>query len=197
MPIFASCGLRWTIWYWGLSYWTKLSNPQSKMIRTGKNSTNWIELSELNTQKMNIIKEIRDEIRAVYREPSSRDMTILALLFLVLPGVIGAYLLFWKGAWSGSLWMAVGAFLSMCRLVPPLFRVIYRLWIGFSVILGYFVSRIVLTVIFFLVITPTGLIMRMVGKDPMERKRDPTVSSYWIRKDDSQETSIERYEKQF
>jgi hypothetical protein len=59
---------------------------------------------------MNIIKEIRDEIRAVYREPSSRDMTILALLFLVLPGVIGAYLLFWKGAWSGSLWMAAGAF---------------------------------------------------------------------------------------
>ena len=154
-------------------------------------------MSELNTQKMNIIKEIRDEIRAVYREPSSRDMTILALLFLVLPGVIGAYLLFWKGAWSGFLWMAAGAFLSMCRLVPPLFRVIYRLWIGFSVILGYFVSRIVLTVIFFLVITPTGLIMRMVGKDPMERKRDPTVSSYWIRKDDSQETSIERYEKQF
>jgi ABC-type uncharacterized transport system permease subunit len=75
--------------------------------------------------------------------------------------------------------------------------VIYRLWIGFSVILGYFVSRIVLTAIFFLVITPTGLIMRMVAKDPMERKRDPTVSSYWIRKDDSQETSIERYEKQF
>jgi hypothetical protein len=46
---------------------------------------------------MNIIQEIRDEIKAAYREPSSRDLNILALLFLVIPGLIGAYQLFLKG----------------------------------------------------------------------------------------------------
>lgn len=146
---------------------------------------------------INIIKEIREEIRSAYREPSSRDMTILAVLFLVLPGAIGAYLLLWKGSWSGYWWIAAGVVLSLCRLIVPLFRVIYRLWISFSVILGYFVSRILLTIIFFLVVTPTGLLMRLVGKDPMERKRDANTPSYWRRREDSPQTSIERYEKQF
>jgi len=145
----------------------------------------------------NIIRGIREEIAAAFREPSGRDMTILAVLFLLLPGAIGAYLLFWKGSWFGYLWMLAGVFLGACRFIAPLFRLIYRLWIGFSVVLGYFVSRTLLTLIFFLVITPTGLIMRLVGKDPMDRKRDPKTPSYWIRREDPPETSIQRYEKQF
>lgn len=146
---------------------------------------------------VNIIKEIREEIEAAYREPTSRDMTILALLFLVLPGAIGAYYLLWKGSWSGYWWIAAGVCLSISRLIVPLFRVIYRLWISLSVILGYFISRIVLTIIFFLVITPTGLLMRLVGKDPMERKRDPNAPSYWAPREEPHPTTIERYEKQF
>lgn len=145
---------------------------------------------------MNIIKEIRDEIETAYREPTSRDLTILAALFLVIPGAIGGYLL-WKGAWSGYVWIVVGVVLGLSRLIPPLFRKIYQLWIGFSIILGYFISRIVLTIIFFLLITPMGLIMRLAGKDPMERKWDPNASTYWLPKEHDQDTSIERYEKQF
>lgn len=146
---------------------------------------------------MNIIQEIKDEIQAVYKEPSGREMTILALIFLVIPGVIGSYYAFWKHSPNGYIWMAAGGVLCLARLVPPLFRLIYRLWIQFSVVLGFFVSRILLTIIFFLVITPTGLIMKLVGKDPMDRKLDPNASSYWIRRDQEANGSIERYEKQF
>ncbi len=146
---------------------------------------------------MNIIREIRDEIEAVYTKPSSRDMTVLALIFLVIPGIIGAYLAFWKHSGNGYIWMVAGAVLCLTRLVPPLFRVIHRLWIEFSVVLGYFVSRILLTIIFFLVITPTGIIMRLVGKDPMERKLDPAATSYWTRREDEADRGLERYEKQF
>lgn len=84
---------------------------------------------------MEIIKEIREEIRAASREPSSRDLTILALLFLVIPGLIGLYLLLWKGSGAGYIWIIVGALLCLARLIPPLFRNIYRLWLGFSVVL--------------------------------------------------------------
>ncbi|MBI5250409.1 MAG: hypothetical protein HY912_13025 [Desulfomonile tiedjei] len=146
---------------------------------------------------MNIIQEIKDEIRAVQRVPSSRDLTILAALFLVLPGVIGSFLLLWKGSGTGWVWIVAGAALAACRLIPPLFQAIYNLWIGLSIVLGYFVSRILLTVIFFLVITPTGLIMRVLGKDPMERSLDPGATTYWRRKEQEADTSIERYEKQF
>ena len=146
---------------------------------------------------MNIIEDIRSEIRAAQREPSSRDLTILALLFLLLGTAVGGYQLFWKGAASGWYWIIAGVVLCLFRLITPLFRGVYSLWLAFSVILGYFVSRIILTIIFFLVITPMGLIFRVIGKDPMERKLDRKAISYWSQKEQEANPSIERYEKQF
>jgi hypothetical protein len=146
---------------------------------------------------MSIITEIKDEIHSVRREPSSKDMTILAFIFLILPGAYGCLQLFVRGNASGYIWIGLGVALAACRLIPPLFRLIYHFWIGFSVVLGYFVSRILLTVIFFLVLMPTGLIMRLVGKDPMERQRDPEAGSYWIPRTQEPDTSVERYGKQF
>jgi hypothetical protein len=146
---------------------------------------------------MSIVREIQEEIRSAYREPSSRDLTILAGLFLILPGLIGSFLAFYKGSPNGYYWIGAGVVLALCRLIGPLFRLIYRGWISFSVILGYFISRILLTLIFFLIITPTGVIMRIVGKDPMERKIDPDAPSYWADRETPAELTVERYEKQF
>jgi hypothetical protein len=145
---------------------------------------------------MSIIRDIKEEIRATWREPTSRDLNILAALFIVLPGVIGGFML-WKGSPNGWIWITVGGVLGISRIIPPLFRAIYRIWISFSIILGYFVSRILLTIIFFIIITPMGLIMRIVGKDPMERKLDPNAATYWSPKEQEKDTSVERYEKQF
>jgi len=146
---------------------------------------------------MNIIKEIREEIRLAAIEPRPRDLNMLAALFLIIPGAIGAYTAFWKGSSSGYWWMAAGAVLAAMRLIPPLFRALFRYWLRFSVILGYFVSRTLLSLIFFLVITPMGLIMRLVGKDPMERGFDPKAVTYWKKKEPQTDYTIERYEKQF
>jgi len=145
---------------------------------------------------MNIIREIKAEIKAVWREPTSRDLTILAALFFVIPCVIGGYML-WKGAANGWIWIIAGAILGLSRIITPLFKAIYRIWIILSIILGYFVSRILLTIIFIIVIIPMGLIMRILGKDPMERKLDPKAASYWIPKEQEKDISVERYEKQF
>jgi Saxitoxin biosynthesis operon protein SxtJ len=146
---------------------------------------------------MSIVSEIREEIKAAYREPTKRDLNVLALIFLGLPGLIGAYLVYWKGSANGYMWIGVGAALVLCRLVPPLFRLIYRVWVSFSIILGYFVSRVLLTVIFFVVIVPTGFIMKIFAKDPMDRKLDPDATTYWQKKEQESDVSVERYQKQF
>lgn len=146
---------------------------------------------------MNIIKEIKDEIKAAYREPSKRDLNILALIFLVLPCVIGSYLLYWKGSPNGKIWIAIGLALFITRLIPPLFRKIYTIWLSFSIVLGYFVSRLLLTLIFGLVMIPTGLLMRIFAKDPMERKLDPNATSYWQKREQPTDVSVERYQRQF
>jgi hypothetical protein len=105
---------------------------------------------------MSIIKEIKDEIKAAYREPTKKDLNVLALLFLVLPVAIGAHLLYWKRSSNGYIWIAVGLILFIARFIPPLFRRIYSLWVSFSIVIGYFVSRALLTFIFFIVMAPTG-----------------------------------------
>ncbi len=145
---------------------------------------------------MNIIQEIRDEIKIASVEPSNRDLNLLALIFVAFPGVIGLLAL-WRGSPRGWYWIAAGLILGSARAIPPLFRTIYKVWIAIAVIIGYFVSRILLTIIFFLIITPMGFIMRLKGKDPMDRKLDPVASTYWIPKEETTDTSIKRYEKQF
>jgi hypothetical protein len=146
---------------------------------------------------MSIVKEIKEEINSVQREPTGRDLTILALIFLVFLGLIGSYHAFWKGSPTGYYWIGAGVVLALLRVITPLFKAIYRFWVAFSVVLGYFVSRVLLTIIFYLVITPTGLLMRLCGKDPMERKWDPEATTYWKKREQDPDASIERYEKQF
>ena len=62
-----------------------------------------------------------------------------------------------------------------------------KLWFRFGIFLGNFISPIVMGFIFFLVVTPTGLIMKLFGKDILRLKKNK--STYWIKKD-SDESSM-------
>ncbi len=146
---------------------------------------------------MSIIKEIREEIKAVDKEPTGRDLWILAVVFLIILSAIGSYSLFISGKWTGKIWIGAGVVLFALRFIPPLFRLIYKYWVRLAIVLGYFVSRILLTIVFFIVVLPTGLIKRVLGKDSMKRELEPEAKSYWEPRTDPPEQTIERYEKQF
>jgi len=63
------------------------------------------------------------------------------------------------------------AFLLVAMTYPPIFKPFARLWFGLSTALGTVVSRIILTIVFFTVVLPVGLMRRMLGKDAMKIKR--------------------------
>jgi hypothetical protein len=146
---------------------------------------------------MNIIQDIRDEIENTYVEPTSRDLTLLAVVFLVALGLIGAYFLFWRGSSTGYYVIGAGVLLAVSRVFTAFFRRVYLAWVVFALVLGYFVSRVILTILFFGIVLPTGLLMRLFGKDPMDRKFDSAAPSYWIRRENQEEQTLERCEKQF
>jgi hypothetical protein len=54
---------------------------------------------------------------------------------------------------------------------PPLFRPLAFVWFGLAEILGWVMTRVIFSTIFFLLVTPVGLCRRMCGLDPMERGR--------------------------
>ena len=57
------------------------------------------------------------------------------------------------------------------------------IWFKFGILLGFIVAPIVMGIIFFAVVTPTGIIMRLAGKDLLKRKFIVNKESYWIKRD--------------
>ena len=58
-----------------------------------------------------------------------------------------------------------------------------KLWIKFGFFLGAIVSPIVMGIVYFLVVTPTGLFMRLLGKDLLKKDKVKNVSTYWLKRD--------------
>ena len=76
-----------------------------------------------------------------------------------------------------------GAFLAVTLVKPAWLAPLNTLWFRFGLLLQRVVHPIVLAVIYFAVVTPTGLIMRALGKDPLRLRFDPDATTYWIARD--------------
>jgi len=129
--------------------------------------------------------------------PSGRkEVRKFGLLF----AVIGLLLTLWllskgSGVW---VWSAAGGlfFLLSGLLAYPLLKPIYLGWMAFAYVLGWVNTRLILGVFFYLVITPVGLIMRLLGRDPLLRKFDRSAVSYWVKRE-VQGQAKGRYENLF
>lgn len=94
-------------------------------------------------------------------------------------GIFGL-LLPWKFEWDWPIWpwvilavLAIMAFATPMQLNP-----VYRVWMRFGLVVGSVMSRIILGAVFFLVVTPLGIMMRATGKDPMNRQLDASLNTY-------------------
>ena len=91
----------------------------------------------------------------------------------------------WPAVFRGQnmrLWALVIAVL-MCTLglvYPPILRPVYKAWMAVGEGLGWVNTRIVLGVLFYGLIVPIGIMLRVTHKDPMRRKFDPEAASYRI-----------------
>jgi hypothetical protein len=125
-----------------------------------------------------------------------RDVRKFGYLFAGAGAVIGAYML-WKG--SGAwVWALSGgaAFLLAGLFAYPLLRPVYISWMKFAFVLGWVNTRVILSLFFYIVLTPAGLLMRLLGRDPMQRKFDPSAGSYWVKRE-QQPFNPDRYENLF
>jgi hypothetical protein len=89
----------------------------------------------------------------------SRDTGMAMVLLLLL---LFAYLR------RDALWIAAIACQILSMTVPGVFRPVASVWLGLSQVLGAITSKILLGVVFFCVVTPIGLLRRMLGKDSLK-----------------------------
>ena len=86
---------------------------------------------------------------------------------------------------SPRIWSAIIslAFLILVLTRSKLLTPLNRLWAKFGIILGSIIAPIVMGVVFFLVITPIGLFMKIIGKDLLSIKYDKKKETYWVKRD--------------
>jgi len=82
-------------------------------------------------------------------------------------------------------------FLIVTTIKPNLFTFPNKLWIKFGILLGKIISPIVMGLVFFFVVTPIGIFVKVLKKDVMGLKRG--ASSYWITREDK----VQSMKKQF
>ena len=94
-----------------------------------------------------------------------------------------------------TVWI-VGGLCGLLVLVWHAFgRAFYMGWMLAAVPIGWTISHLILGIVFFGVVTPIGLLMRLLGRDPMERRFDPNAKTYWTQRRPVAET--DRYFRQF
>jgi hypothetical protein len=92
-----------------------------------------------------------------------------------------AGLALWHGRRSGILWLAGGAGILVTALVlPALLHPFNRLWFAFGQSLHRLMGPVVLGVIFFGVVTPMALGLRLCNRRPLALEREPATPSYWV-----------------
>ena len=114
--------------------------------------------------------------------PSKRDLYWFGGLFAVFT-MVAASIAYWRFASPTAATWILGIGISICVVffaVPPVRRYLYLGCMYGAFPIGWTVSLIILALTYYLVLTPTGLLMRLVGNDPMTRKLDAEADSYWI-----------------
>ena len=136
-----------------------------------------------------MIEEIKN-IPNSNKDVRSFGITISIILFII------SGLLFYYGKEIYQLIAIIGSgFLVLGLILPILLKPIYFVWMTFAAILGWIMTRVILTLVYFLIITPIGLITKFLGEDFLGLKKSNS-DSYWNNRDSHLETNQD-YEKQF
>jgi len=129
--------------------------------------------------------------------PSRKELKLFAVLQVVF-FVIAGTILVDKGGSStvSAVIVGVSAVLGIAGwFQPAIVRPVYVGWMVAVFPIGCFVSYLILAAVFYLLFTPIGLIMKLVGKDPLQRKFDRTAKTYWQPRATPSDSS--RYFRQF
>ena len=135
-----------------------------------------------------------EEIKNIKSEKSDlRNFGVtLGIILLAISGF-----LFWREKESFQIFLAIGITLLMTAIAKPaLLKPVYWIWMIFAIILGWLMTRVILSLLFYVVFTSIGLTLRLFGKQFLELRWDKSKESYWNFRTNEHRQN-ENYEKQF
>ena len=99
---------------------------------------------------------------------------------------------------SSSVYFAViGAVLILTAVIyPKILKLLNKIWMGLAIILGFVMSRVIIAILFYLVLTPIGLLAKLFGKKFMDLIYNKSAESYWEIRSIKEKKQLD-YERQF
>lgn len=105
----------------------------------------------------------------------------------ILPLAGGGAIRFWAVA-------IAAAFFVTAIIRPKTLQPLNRIWFRFSLLLGAVLSPVVMGLVFFVVVTPTAIAMRLSGMDPLRLRFDKEANTYWIARSEESASNSMRYQ---
>ena len=134
------------------------------------------------------------EIKNIKSEKSDlRNFGItVGIILLIISGF-----LFWKGKEPFQIFLVIGITLFLTAIaIPSVLKPVYWIWMIFAIILGWFMTRVILSLLFYVVFTSIGLTLRFFGKQFLELRWVKSKESYWNFRT-NEHLQNKNYEKQF
>ena len=137
---------------------------------------------------------IKEEIKLIKESPA--DLKKFGITIGIVLIIIGAVLFFYgKNSWI-YLTAAGTLLIFIAFLYPIILKPLNKIWMIFAIILGWFMTRLILSIIYYFVLTPISLIARIVNKKFLILKIDGLAKTYWEERNKAVFNN-EDYERQF
>lgn len=108
---------------------------------------------------------------------------VFGLIFGTVFTIIATYPLLTDGVMRLWSLIVAGIFLLLALVIPSALAPANRLWMKFGELLHRILSPIALGFVFYVAVLPTGLLLRLFGKDPLRLRLDSSAESYWIKRE--------------
>ena len=111
-----------------------------------------------------------------------RELVWFGPIFALFAVLLSSIALWKFEAPTVAIWICLvaGVVITIYYLVPPLRRFLFMAWLGAVFPIGWVLSHLLLAVVFYLVVTPIGLLLRLFRYDALRRRFDRSAQSYWI-----------------
>ncbi|MCA9124877.1 MAG: hypothetical protein H6822_09205 [Planctomycetaceae bacterium] len=114
--------------------------------------------------------------------PSRKELRAFSLLLIGFGAIVATVLLKRLESHTPALatLLVTGVIGLIGVVIPTAIRPLYVVWMALAFPIGWTVSHLMMLAVFYLVLTPIGLLMRLCGRDPMQRRLDRSAKSYWL-----------------
>ena len=125
----------------------------------------------------------------------NKDIRSFGITIGIILFIISGLLMYYNKESYQIIGIIALTFLGLGLIIPVVLKPLYFVWMTFAAILGWVMTRVILSFVFYLIITPIGLLTKLLGEDFLALKRGES-DSYWNYRDSAEELNQD-YEKQF